>query len=234
MRRTLCAILLTTLAASSSQAGYVGSINLSSGSYPNGSLGVNGSNELVATNLLVPSVTSANGTTTALTGAYFDFSTGTQISSSGGVTTYSASSANFFVLPGFVGEGLTPDASSLTAGQATVTATGNFANVSSNNVATLGGTQFQIYEFVMTFTGGFLNQAIANDFGAPYAALPNRLYSGTIDFTFINDSAIAGNQILSGSIAFSVPEPSSFALVLIGGLGVLGYGRRRSANHKAA
>jgi hypothetical protein len=214
MKHAICAILFTTLVASASQAGYVGEINLS-GSGSVGSLSVNGSSELVGTNLLAATVTLPGGGTAAL-GGYLDFNTGVSEGTVNGVTTYASSGANFFVLAGTLPayQGTAPLAASLVIGTTTVTDLGT---------KTIGGDEE--YELSMGFSSGMLSQTASTALGAPY--LQARVYTGTLEFTFVVDNALAGSQLLGGTIGFSVPEPSSYAMVVMGGLGLIGLGRRR-------
>lgn len=223
MKPALCAILFTALAVSNSEAGYVaGEINLSTGSGPLGSLGTVGSGSgamLVGTNLAAPSITPLSGgvvSAVPLQGSYLDFQTGTYTGTDGMGHTYYGPGGNFFILAGTLQQaaGTSPIASSLTTGPATVTA--------------LGNGQF---ELTMSFTGGYLSEPVAQEFGTSFVPLAmGRIYSGTLDFIFVVNSSLAGNQLISGGIYFNstaVPEPSSLALVTLGGFGVLGYGRRR-------
>jgi hypothetical protein len=216
MKRALCAILLAILVPSTStQAGYAGQVALATGSGAGGSLATTGSgtgSDLVGTNLAAPVVTplgSVPGTTNPI-GGYFDFNTGA----------YAGTDA-----------AAPPVVSSLTTGDATVTALG---------ITTAAGDAE--YELTMAFTGGYLSDLIAQDFGVGYLPLTDgRVYSGTLDFIFVNNHTLGGDQLLSGTITFNsvspgdttVPEPSSLVMLVMGGAGVLGYGgfrrRRRPA-----
>jgi hypothetical protein len=221
MNRAFCAIFLTTLFASVTQAGYVGEITLSSGAGSQGSLtNTTTGSPLVGTNLLAPTLTPAGGNSSSFGGGYLDFTTGAQTSNDGhGNITYAAG-GDFFVLPTLVGSKPPPFACSVSTGVATQIGTGVYDNVN--------GTEYEIYSLTMSFTGAYINAAAADVFGTSSA----QLSSGSLTFTFVgpNLDALAGDQILGGSITFdvaAVPEPSSFAMVVIGGLGLLGCGRRR-------
>jgi hypothetical protein len=233
MKRALCAILFTILVSSSCQAGYQGQIGLASGAGNQGSLGNTLSglgSVLVGTNLSAP-IASAfagpnSGSTMPLNG-YFDFNTGAYAGLDSSGNTLYAAGGNFFIMPGPLpaSAGAPPLASSLSTGIATVSALG---------VKTPGGDAE--YELTMGFTGGYLSQSLAAYYGLPYVSLPQgQLYSGIIDFVFVKDSTLAGNQLLGGTISFDLPigpltpapEPSSVVMLLIGGAGVLGYGRRQ-------
>jgi PEP-CTERM motif len=221
MNRAFCAIFLTTLFASVTQAGYVGEINLSSGAGSSGSLTQATGGPLVGTNLSALTATSAGGTSGNING-FFDFKTGAQTSNDGNGNITYAAGGNFFVLPTVVGTKPPPFASSLSTGVATQTATGTFDDVN--------GTEEPVFSLTMSFSGAYINAAVADLFGTTFAPLPNRLYSGSLTFNFVgpNLDSLAGSQLLGGSISFdAAPEPSSFAMVVIGGLGLLGYGRRR-------
>jgi hypothetical protein len=231
MRRTLCAIFFTILVASTSQAGYVGEVNLSTGSYTGGSLGSTPGGPLVGTNLLATTATSAGGAVTNI-GGYFDFTTGAQTSNANGITTYAAG-GTFYVLSGVLptnGDQNPPSYSTsyMSTGVATQTETSQQVVVDAQS--------YNIYMLTMDFSTNYLSSTLTNAFNSPSDSLSNRIYSGTVTFTFINDNSIGGNQLLSGSISYSysVPEPSSYAMLLIGGLGVLGYGRRRLRGDKVA
>jgi hypothetical protein len=228
MRRALCAIFLTTLAASTSQAGYVGEVNLSTGSYSDGSLGNSSGGQLVGTNLLATTATSAGGTVTNI-GGYFDFTTGAQTANDGNGNITYAAGGTFYVLSGLLappGQPNPPSYSScfMSTGVATQTETGQQVEE--------GTLNYNVYMLTMNFSTTYLSPTLTNAFDSPSDSLSNRIYFGTLTFTFINDDSIGGNQLLSGSISYSVPEPSSYAMVLIGGLGVLGYGRRRLRGHQ--
>jgi PEP-CTERM motif len=234
MKSALCAILFATLVASSSQASYaVGQVGLSSGSGPNGSLGavgVGSASEVIGTNLAAPLLTplaTNSGAIVPLVSSYLDFETGkfTGINALGQATY--GPGGNFFILNGTLTDAAGKPAmvTSLTTGPATVTAIGNGQ-----------------FDLAMTFTGAYLSSAIANEFGVPYFPLSEgRLYSGTVNLIYVVDSSLAGNQLQSGTITFtalpagtpSVPEPSSVILLVIGGVGLLGYGRHRHRRHAA-
>jgi hypothetical protein len=222
MRRGLYAILLVTLFATFSEAGYVGEINLGSANPDtNAALAVSGTganSTLQGTGLQAPSVTSAGGTMTSLTGGYLFFTTGTYAGTNAQGDTLYNGGGDFFVLQNNVMQSTPVYAKAyLTTGPATVTTlTGMFENV--------GGVNKQEYELTMGFSGGTLNSPIYSLFGAPASGT----YTGTFQMIFIQDSSLAGNQLISGNITFNlVPEPSSYAMVLIGGLGLFGFGRRR-------
>ncbi len=232
MKRALCAILFTLLVASSSQAGYVGQINLASGAGPEGSLGNTLSglgSVLVGTNLAAPIVTTFNGmsSTTSTLNGYFDFNTGAYTGTDSSGNVQYAAGGNFFVLTGLlpVAAGMPPYASSITTGIATVKSLG---------ITTPSGDAE--YQLSMSFTGAYLSQQVASDFGLPYIPLPQgRTYTGDLNFVFVKNDALAGNQLLSGAISFNaplssqtaVPEPSSIAMLVVGCLGLAGYGRRQ-------
>lgn len=239
MKCALCAISLTILVASSSQAGYVGQVNLASGSGAAGSLGntLNGlGSVLVGTNLSAPLLTSFSGPTAGTTtplGGFFDFNTGAYAGTDASGNTLYAAGGNFFVLGGTLPDaaGSPPLASSLTTGIATVRALG---------ITTTAGDAE--YELTMGFTGAYLSSSVSAFLGLNYQSLPQgRTYSGVLDFIFVKNSSLAGDQLLSGSISFNapinnqvVPEPSSIAMVLIGGVvGLTGYGRRRFSRRAA-
>jgi hypothetical protein len=239
MKRALCAILLAILVPSTStQAGYAGQVALATGSGAGGSLATTGSgtgSDLVGTNLAAPVVTplgSVPGTTNPI-GGYFDFNTGAYAGTDAAGNTMYGPGGNFFVLNGplSTSAGSPPVVSSLTTGDATVTALG---------ITTAAGDAE--YELTMAFTGGYLSDLIAQDFGVGYLPLTDgRVYSGTLDFIFVNNHTLGGDQLLSGTITFNsvspgdttVPEPSSLVMLVMGGAGVLGYGgfrrRRRPA-----
>ena len=240
MKRAFCVVFFSVLISSTTQAGYQGQITLASGSQPNGSLGnaLDGlGSVIVGTNLSAPTMTiltgSSSGTSATLNG-YFDFNTGAyEHTNTNGDQVY-ASGGNFFILSGLleVAAGLPPLASSLTTGEATVHALG---------ISTPKGDAE--YQLTMSFSGAYLSQEVASFYGLPYVSIADggRLYSGVLSFIYVNDSSLAGNQLLSGSILFNapisnqaVPEPSSLAMVLIGGATTVLYGRRRLARRNAA
>jgi hypothetical protein len=240
MKRALCAILFSILVSSSCQAGYEGQITLASGSGNQGSLGntlAGLGSVVVGTNLSAPIMSSFAGpnagTTTALNG-FFDFNTGAYTGTDSAGNALYAAGGNFFVLTGTlpVAAGSPPLASSLTTGIATVKSLG--INTSAGDAE---------FELTMGFTGAYLSESVATFFGLTYTPLPpGRLYSGVLDFIYVNNSSLAGNQLLSGTISFDTPaigpltpapEPSSVVMLLIGGAGVLGYSRRRLSRRSA-
>jgi hypothetical protein len=222
MKRALCAILFTFLVSPYSQAGYVGQINLSSGSGALGSLGTMGpqgtgstgaNSYVVGTNLAAFSVTSASGTMTTLTGGFLDFNTGIYTGTDANGVVHYAAGGNFFVLENPVFGSQPVYARDNSTGAATVTSLGI------NSPA--GDAE---YELTMSFSTANLLSPISDAFGASSPGL----YMGTVSFIFVNDSNLAGAQLLGGSITFTtVPEPSSLVMVVIGGVGLLGFGGRR-------
>jgi hypothetical protein len=166
---------------------------------------------LVGTNLNVPTEDLSESSATFALGAYLDFTTGAYLGTDASGVAHYGSGGDFFALGGPLasGAGTPPLAYDLDTGPSTVT-------------PEEGGT----FVLSMTFTNAFLSSTV----GAPFGVAAGHDYAGTLTLTFVNDPALAGNQVLSGSITvnldssggsgsvggLAVPEPASGLLLALG------------------
>jgi len=80
----------------------------------------------------------------------------------------------------------------------------------------------------------FFAQDLKFHFGAAFGA--SNYNPVVVEIDAIGASIITGNALLNGSIVASVPEPSTWAMMILGfcGLGLLAYRRKDKLTHSAA
>lgn len=104
---------------------------------------------------------------------------------------------------------------------------------------TATGFDTQLWEYstnATSWTGFFTNTAISNSFAgsgiitSPFIAALDGLTNAYIRLTVTGATAAAGNNRLDNVAIASVPEPSTYAMLVLGAAGFAGYVIRRRRN----